>query len=190
MNVKRIAAIAVACALFATAWASVCTGTGEWIVEALQPISVENGVVLSNVTYVAYLGDYRPGTAIDYTARANLLTGEGGTSVGNRNAANLAGIEIRLRTPDWSHQWFGAQDTVEAVSVELDCSHMKAVGVASARSVLEATIECVLTNAAKSRPRIRNVRIVVVGSGLYKDLNRNYRLASLGALPRRTIFDY
>src|SRR5438552_14339664 len=69
--------------------------TEEAAVQVAQPIWTEDGIVLSSVTYILWLGSSVPAIEVAWTAKPNLIQREGDLAPSNRNAASLYHIDVR-----------------------------------------------------------------------------------------------
>ena len=140
----------------------------ESAVQVAQPIWTENGIVVSPVTYILWLGSPAPGIEVAWTAKTNLIEREGDSTPSNRNAAALYGVDIRIKpNPKWK-DW--PRDFADTLQVVLELS-----GLAERDSskylpeewVVKATVECILVNAGRSRPPVKFVDLEVEGRPEY-----------------------
>jgi hypothetical protein len=170
----------------------------ERAIEIAQPILVEDGIVLSRVTYVVHDDLSSWGQLVDYTCKQSFVGNDEAKSE-NRNAANITGIKAWVDPYHFDKQaLFG--DTVR-VYIDLTAFDPKKLGWRSeyAQSVVDATLECVLVNATGSREgwyRAKNawitaqhLHVEVRGAPEFARLTQTYRFADLvGKVPRATHF--
>ncbi len=179
----------------ATLLGAVVTGdaraTEESPLEVAQPIWCENGVVVSTVTVIVMRGSAWPGLAVAWTAKPNFVQREGNDAPLSRNAAAMYGIEVKvLEGRGWPSQAFSYADTLDTLNVVLDLRRLNPGASYLADSlVVEATVECILTNAGHDQPSARHVNLTVEGSQRYAYLQRVYPLGDYRTLPRRRAFD-
>ncbi len=175
--------------------ASTVSASEERAIEIAQPIVVEDGIVLSRVTYVVYDDIASWGRLVDYTCNESFVVNDAGKPE-NRNAANIAGIKTWVDPYHFQGQaLFG--DTVR-VHIDLTGFDPKKLGW-PAELVVAATLECVLVNATASREgwyRAKNawipaahLYVEVRGAPEFARLTQTYRFADLvGKVPRATHF--
>jgi hypothetical protein len=182
---------AVVATLLGAVVAGDARATEESPLEVAQPIWCENGVVVSTVTVIVMAESAWPGRAVGWTARPNVVQREGIDAPLNRNAASMYGVEVRvLEGRDWATRNFSYADTLDTLNVVLDLRKLNPGATDLADSlVVEATVECILTNAGHDQPSARHVNLTVEGSQRYAYLQRVYRLGDYRALPRRRVFD-
>ena len=178
--------------------ASTVSASVERAIEIAQPIVVEDGIVLSRVTYVVYDDVASWGRLVDYTCNESFVVNDAGKPE-NRNAANIAGIKTWVDPDHFQEQaLFG--DTVR-VHIDLTGFDPKKLGryAVYAKHVVDATLECVLFNATASRKgwyRAKNawitaqhLHVEVRGAPEFARLTQTYRFADLvGKVPRATHF--
>jgi len=178
--------------------ASTVFASEERAIEIAQPIMVEDGIVLSRVTYVVHDDLSSWGQLVDYTCKESFVGNDSGKSE-NRNAANITGIRTWVDLYHFDKQaLFG--DTVR-VYVDLTAFDSKKLGWREeyAQSVVDATLECVLVNATASRKgwyRAKNdwitakhLHVEVRGAPEFKRLTDTYLFSDLlGKVPRSTHF--
>jgi hypothetical protein len=126
--------------------------TEEAAVQVAQPIWTENGIVLSSVTYILWLGSSVPAIEVAWTAKPNLIQREGDLAPSNRNAASLYHIDVR--TPLRAY-WSG--EKFDTMAVVLDLSRMTTRDSSlyhPVDEVINATVESILLNAAHGRPPV------------------------------------
>jgi hypothetical protein len=184
--------------LLLLAFASPVSASEERAIEIAQPIADEDGIVLSRVTYVVHDDVDSWGRLVDYTCKEGFVGNDEGKAE-NRNAANITGIKAWVDPYHFQEQaLFG--DTVR-VYIDLTSFDPKKLGWREeyARSVVDATLECVLVNATSSREgwyRAKNARITakhlhveVRGAPEFKRLTQTYPFSDLvGKVPRSTHF--
>lgn len=178
--------------------ASTVSASEERAIEIAQPIMVEDGIVLSRVTYVVHEDLSSWGQLVDYTCKESFVGNDEGKSE-NRNAANITGIKTWVDLYHFDKQaLFG--DTVR-VYIDVTGFDPKKLGGYEeyAQAVVDATLECVLVNATASREgwyRAKNATIAakhlhveVRGAPEFARLTHTYRFSELvGKVPRSTHF--
>ncbi len=172
---------------------TVASAAHECVVRIAQPHDETDGggvdgITLMYITYELMLGSSVPGIEIRYTCAPGPVAvdhGNGYSGVKNRNAANLLGFEVS--TADWSDSrtWKGPPRTafVDTMEVTLDvreaerrfaARHAEDIAELVGRyregfdRTVELTVECILDNAARSRPPIRYVKLHVLGPKRYR----------------------
>ncbi len=179
----------VALALLLAVMASAAGAAEEAALEVAQPIWTQNSIAVSRVTYIVWAGSPEPGMAVGWTARPNSVQREGNERPINRNAASLRGVEVRVVKGAWPRRGFSRRDTLDTLTVVLDLRRLRPGASHLADSlVVEATVECVLTNAAHDEVPVRYVDLRVEGSRRYRYLRQVYRLGGFAMLPRRRSF--
>jgi len=183
-------AVALALALGVMLASAPARATEEYALEVLQPIWTPNDISLSSVTYLTMVGSWSPGLAVSMITRRNAIPRDNFPEPLQRNAAVMYGIRVTvLRDSAFSRHSFMGRDTVDTLVVALDLRRLNAHATyLDASSVVHATLECILANAAHDPPVARNVRIVVRGSRDYAALGQVYRLADYPRLPRTRSF--
>jgi hypothetical protein len=157
----------------------------EVAVQVAQPIWTENGIIISSVTYIRWLGSPEPGIEVAWTARPDLVEREGDAKPSNRNAAALCGIEVRTRPKAKWKDW--PREFADTLGVVLDLSRLAQRGSSRnhpEKQVVEATVDCILINAGRSRPAVKFVALEVEGVAKYGSLARIYPVSSTSR-PRR-----
>jgi hypothetical protein len=175
--------------------ASTVSATQERAIEIAQPIVIEDGIVLSRVTYVVYDDIASWARLVDYTCNESFVGNDSGKPE-NRNAASIAGIKAWVDPYHFDKQaLFG--DTVR-VHIDLTAFDPKKLGL-GAEHVVAATLECVLVNATFSREgwyRAKNawitaqhLHVEVHGAPEFARLTQTFRFVDLvGKVPRATHF--
>jgi len=168
----------------------------ETVLEVWQPIETEEGLRLSRVTYIKYLTRIPPGYLVNYTCEENrVMTERGGFE--NRNAANLLGLMAWSDSLHLGQELFG--DTLR-VYVDLSAvTSQKTIHGWPLESVVEATVECVLTNAFERRSgydhdlrksiEAKYVELEIRGSAEYAHLGGLFSFDELEVLPRKIRLD-
>ena len=172
--------------LFAMCGVGVSHATQERTIEVAQPILIEGGVCVSDVTYVTY--SY-PSWAdvVDYTCKQNYLVADGHDKPVNLNAAHLAGIKAAVDTyHDQEQALYG--DTVRVV-IDLSAMDTTKLQIGGPDDLVRATLHCVLANAARSNQgwvrkkpdaiAARYLRVEIQGSGDFAELSDTYRFEDL-----------
>jgi hypothetical protein len=170
-------------------------GAFETALEVAQPLETEEGIVVSTVSYLKYLGLRIPGYPVAYVCKESCVIDELENRV-NRNAANLLGIRTGFDSFHTSGHLF--EDTL-CVFIDLsEVSDQETSHGWPVRSVVEATVECVLTTAYGSRAALplrgrglvyaKYVDLEIRGSSEYAALSGVYSFEALGALPRKKRF--
>ena len=120
--------------------------TEEVAIEVAQPILTEEGIRVSDVTFVRYLGSRSWGDVVWYTCDKSFVTNQAGEAV-NRNAASLAGLSATAYSYHAQEQaLFG-----DTVRVFIDLTKMDASKLGcNPDTLVAATLECVLINATRS----------------------------------------
>ncbi len=186
---KPVTRMLEALALLSAVLAGSASAAEEVALEVAQPIWTQNSIEVSTVTYIVWLGSPQPGVAVRWTAKPNLVQREGNERPVNRNAASLRGIEVKVVEGAWARRGFTRRDTLDTLNVVLDLRRLHPGASSLADSlVVEATVECVLTNAAHDEVPVRYVDLRVEGSRRYGYLRRVYRMGEFAMLPRRRIF--
>lgn len=168
----------------------------ETALEVWQPIETEEGIVLSRVTYIRYLTRTPPGYPVNFTCEASRVMTELG-EFENRNASNLLGLMAWSDSLHLRQQLFG-----DTLRVFVDLSGITAQKTShgwNLQTVVEATVECVLANAAQYRSgrdwdrkkwvEARYVELEIRGSTEYADLGGVFSFEQLGVLPRKIRWD-
>ncbi len=143
---------------------SLALGSEKSAIDVLQPIDIENVICLSHVTYISYDSEDPAILAVGMTCDSNLVIS--GHSPSNWNVAFTAGLKVRVV--------FGA-DTLgslfgDTLRVVLDTRGLEAGTRKSDwpdSTVIEATIECIMANAAIS-PSVRLVDLRIEGDRKYR----------------------
>lgn len=182
-------------AVFALAWISSAFASEERAIEIAQPILVEDGIVISRVTYVVHDDVDSWGRLVDYTCKESFVVNDAGKPE-NRNVANVAGVRAWVDPYHFQEQaLFG--DTVRAY---IDFSGYDPKKLARwDGDVVAATIECVLVNATHSMKgwsRAKNswitakyLHVEISGAPELTRLTQTYLLTDLaGKVPRVTHF--
>jgi len=169
----------------------------ENALQVAQPIETEEGIVISIVTVVKYLGDKPPGLLVPFTCEENCIVTESGRSE-NRNAAHILGIRTGV---DPYHATKGGSlygDTLKVFIDLREASGGKTPSGWSLDAVMEATLECVLYNAERTRTaygpdgpfKAKHVKVDVLGADRFSALSKVYSFEALGELPRKSSFQY
>ena len=165
-----------------TTWPMLARGSEEWSFEAYQPIWTENDLDLSRVTVLTFNSGEVGVCAVQATCDSNCLTSDYGLR--QRNAA----FELGLRTEvifnsDAEPPLFG--DTLRVVLHET--RPPSDLGDFDYATVLEATVQCVLLNAAQS-PAIKFVAIRVEGDRSHGRYGGVFSTAAFRRGPRQRAF--
>ena len=155
--------------------------------EVAQPVRTENTITISRVTYLVYSEAFLPGQEVNYACRPYDVPVEG-DGCENRNVAALCGFSAEaIWNPDFEMGGlFG-----DTLKVELDLSAATEGRCRDMDAAVEATVECVLTNAAKSADRHPYARVLslrVIGPEEYAKHGGVYVFEELGVLPRQKDF--
>lgn len=167
----------------------------ERTIEIAQPIAVEDGIVLSRVTYVVHDDLSSWGHLVDYTCKESFVVNDSGKPE-NRNAASIAGVKAWVDPYHFQEQAL-LGDTVR-VYVDFSGYDPKKLERWDG-DVVSATIECVLVNATHSMEgwyRAKNswitakhLHVEVRGAPELTRLTQTYLLTDLaGKVPRTTYF--
>jgi hypothetical protein len=136
----------------------------EEAIEVAQPIATLDGLCISRVTYAHHVGGAEPGRAVLFTAAKNCVLFDGSNQGENRNAAEQYGIGVRLKPdPSIAGRSLAPSDTLRRIEVIVDARKVRKAADFSIDAVIGATIDCVLINAAASRPHVREVHVTVLG---------------------------
>ena len=179
---KVMSTILVALVLAALG-ASRAQGTEEWSFEAFQPIWTDNDISLSRVTVLTFNSGEVGVYAVLATCDSNRVMTDYGPQ--QRNAA----FEVGLRTEvainsNREPPLFG--DTLRVV--------LRATKPASNlddhsySTILAATVQCVLLNAAQS-PAIKFVALRVEGDAAYREYGGTFATARLRNGPKKREFE-
>lgn len=182
-------------AVVALAWVGSAFATVERAIEIAQPILVEDGIVLSRVTYVVHDDVDSWGRLVDYTCKESFVVNDVGKPE-NRNAANVAGIRAWVDPYHFQEQaLFG-----DTVRVYIDFSEYDSKKLSRwDGDVVAATIECVLVNATHSMNgwcqaknswiTAKYLDVEIRGAPELARLTQTYLLTDLvGKVPRVTHF--
>ena len=186
-------------AVWIAVFALACSASQEAVYQVAQPIVTRDGAVaVSFVTYVGLQDDDNPGLQVAYTCRANALTAIVRSSDGfeirpwsptNLNVANLAGFKVSLLWNDRAENAYPVYgDTLRVelmIPTSFDASDLPAP--VSLTSVVHATKEAMLLNAAVHWPRIKFLDIRVLCSDQYPDVSGTHSLEGLPRLDRRYV---
>lgn len=151
------------------------TASEEVAIQVAQPIWTENGIIISSVTYIRWLGSPEPGIEVAWTAKPNLIEREGDAKPSNRNAAALCGIEVRTRPKAESKDW--PREFADTLGAVLNLSRLEQRGSSKShgeKKVVDATVDCILINAGRSRPAVKFVALEVEGAAKYSAFTRVY----------------
>lgn len=164
-------------------------------VTALQPLDLWEGIYLSPVTYVEYLGGLTPGTEVWSVCKPNCVIVQRGDCV-NRNAANLLGITSGCDPLHGNWMLFG--DTLRVFIDLSGVTEQETPRGWPLETVIEATVECILKTAydgSQSIARKRgmevpvgHVDLEVRGSQAHANLSRVYAIDELKSLPSKGVF--
>ena len=149
----------------------------ETAIQVAQPIWTENGIVVSSVTFIRWLGSPEPGIEVACTANPNHIEREGDARPSNRNAAALYGIAVRTNTKSKWKDW--PREFADTLGVVMDLSGIgqrDSSKLVSEEQVVKATVECILTNASRSRPAIKFIALEVLGAHKFRSLSKVYRV--------------
>jgi hypothetical protein len=152
----------------------IASGSGSELVavEVLQPIDIENVIVLSGVTYVGYFGSpYNNAfTSVAKTCDSNDVSPPYAPS--NRNGAFNAGFRVRVEAAhDSERPLFG--DTMRVVLTVPGHAGASAKKGWPDTMLVAATTQCILVNAAQDTA-VRFVDLRVEGRTAYARFNRVY----------------
>jgi hypothetical protein len=143
---------------------SLALGSEKSAIDVLQPIDIENVIHLSHVTYISYDDGDPAILAVGMTCDSNLVISGYGPS--NLNVAFTAKLKVRVVFPPDNRSYlFG-----DTLRVALDTRGLEAGTRESDWSdstIVEATIECIMANAATS-PSVRVVDLRVEGDRKYR----------------------
>lgn len=164
---------------------TVALATSEVVFETYQPLSFEEGIWIASVPYMRFV-TARPGELeLSYTCAPNAIVGEL-KSATNCNVASASGIRIAM-IPD-GKSWPGLFGDTVRVSFDLrDLPDTARIWGEPVDTVVAATYECLLANAARTRGA-RWVDVRVVGPPRFLSYRGVYPLAKLPAIPRRRYF--
>ena len=164
----------------------------EVVFSVMEPIATPNYIGLADVPCIANVGGWRPGVQLTLMDRPNCIRIEGVVRGENRNVVSLCGIRVKVREDKrWAFMSFRREDSVDTVTVVVDCTKIQAgrLPTATVDGIIDATLESVITNATRSQPSIRNLRLVVRGPGTGKSSTKVIHLSDLPAMPRKRIFE-
>lgn len=145
----------LAALLIAAANSSPSSGTEEWSFEVFQPIWTDNEIALSRVTVLTFNSNDVGVSAVLATCDSNQVMNDYGPQ--QRNAAFDVGLKAEVTfNSDKEPPLFGdtLRVVLRATKTPVD------VGDHSFATILAATVECVLANAAQS-PAIKFVALRV-----------------------------
>jgi hypothetical protein len=161
MKTKRRVLCAVVGAMM---MATVGFGSELSTVDVLQPIDIENVIYLSHVTCMTFNSDDEAILAVAKTCDSNCVLSDYGSE--NRNAAFAAGLKVQVIFNSNGHNsLFG-----NTMRVVLDTRDVEAGPSKSDwpdTTVISATIQCIMVNAAISRS-VRLVDLRVEGDPRYR----------------------
>jgi len=165
----------------------VCDSSSLTCIEVAQPILTEEAIIVSRVSYLLYRGPALAADEVAYTTKPNVVSVEGRKEPVNVNVADRLGLKVAMMPVPQPLDRLG--EKLDTLKVVLDCSNLNttALGKELIRPAVEATVECVLVNAAASRPPVACVRLEVSCSA-FRDLAGTFDLQKLGGLPRRRVF--
>lgn len=127
---------------------ALAVGSELSIVEVLQPIDIENCIQLASVTYTTFNSDDPGVLAVGRTCDSNAVVGDSGPR--NLNAAFNAGLRLRVVfNSDREPPLFG--DTLRVVLDARGLRDLSPVSDWSDSTILAATIQCVIVNAAQCK---------------------------------------
>lgn len=170
---------------------SIARSSEETLCSVMEPIATENYIGLSDVPYVTWAGGWWPGLEISLMEKANCVKGDDGMPGQDRNVVSLCGIGVKVEQDKrWAYASWKRTDSVDTVTVVVDCRKIqpKRVDTATVGNIIDATLECVITNATRSQPSIRNLRLVVRGPGAGERSTKVIHLGDLPAMPRKRVF--
>lgn len=179
-----LAVFAVGCLLVLGIKSS--SGSELVAVQVLQPIDIENVVVLSAVTYVGYFGSpyYNAFTSVRMTCDSNDVLPPYGPN--NRNVASKAGFGVRVVADgDSERPLFG--DTMRVVLTVP--GHVSAAAKKGwpDTMLVAATTQCIIVNAAQDTA-VRFVDLQVEGRPGYARFNHVYSTSGYRNGPLRQVY--
>lgn len=180
---RAVLTLGAALAIMAAALASPSDATEEWSFEVFQPIWTDNGISLSRVTCLTFNSGERGVYAVLATCDSSHVMSDHGPQ--QRNAAFEAGLRTEVTFNSAKEPpLFG--DTLRVV---LRATKPSAdLGDFDYATVLEATVQCILANAAQS-PSIKFVALRVEGEKLYRSYGGVFATAGFRNGPRKRDFN-
>jgi hypothetical protein len=170
---------------------TIARSTEEVVFSVIEPIATPNYIGLADVPCIMYVGGWRPACEVTLMEKANCVRIEGNDQGQNRNVVSLCGIGVRVQEdPRWAFISWKEADSVDTVTVIVDCRQVQESPLITAgvSEIVDATVECVITNATRSKPLIRNLRLVVQGPGKGAS-TKVLRLSDLPTMPRKRVFE-
>ena len=152
-------------------------------VEVLQPINIDNFIELSRVTVLTYNSDDRGVLSVVATCDSSHVMNDYRPE--QRNVAFVAGLRVEVTsTGNAPPSLFG--DTLRVV---LDATKLPSqVGDWDDTTILAATVQCILVNAAQS-PAIKFVALRVDGARRYREYGGVYATKRFRNGPLRQEFN-
>lgn len=156
-------------------------GTEEWSFEAFQPVWTDNDISLSRVTRLTFNSGEVGVYAVLATCDSNCIMSDYGSK--QRNAAFEVGLRTEV-TLNSDSELFG--DTLRVI---LRATKPPAdLGDHGFSTIVAATVQCVLLNAATS-PAIKFVALRVDGEADYRKYGGVFAMAHFRNGPRRREFE-
>ncbi len=159
MNVQRAGSVALLAVvmLFGSA-----AGSESVVVEVFQPQGDPNGIFLSAVSYVGYFGGPGPGREVALTCEPNSVPNPWGAPI-NINLAAEGHFKLTFLPGRGTSGSDGDTLRVALNVAPVDTMRVVRIGVLSPDSIVVATVECLMANAARASDRTHFVALRVEG---------------------------
>ena len=153
----------------------------EWVFESAQPIWTDNSITVSRTTVLTFNSTDVGICAVIATCDSNQVMTDRGPQ--QRNVAFAVGLRVAVNFNSNESSLFG--DTLRVTL--LAPKHVEGFDDFSFGSIVAATFECIMANAAQS-PAIRFVALRLDGPGLSKRYEGVFNTAAYRKGPRRHEF--